>query len=304
VRSFVAPLPSKPSFAGHESFPLRYGWLKKGFDAILTDPLALASDEAMVELGVGKNMVRAIRHWGIAFRVWRPVGGPRGSGLEPTELGCRLLSDDGWDPFIDEVGTVWLLHSWLVGDPEHATTPWYLFARPRVGCFKKSEIVGELDVLASGAIGGRPTARSTIERDFDVSVRLYAHARAPDVEDALDSPLTALELIHATREPGAFALSLGGQPSLPDGIFAAYFIRWLTREPRVAIPFDDVWHAAGAPGRVFRLSENALMDRLSALVHWVPVVQFDETAGIRQLLLHGSLPTEESILHLHYRKGV
>jgi hypothetical protein len=300
----LLPTPSKPSFAGHESFPLRYGWLKKGFDAIVQDSLALAADEAMVELGVGKNMVRAIRHWGIAFRVWRPAGGARGGALEPTELGRRLLADDGWDPFIDEVGTVWLLHSWLAGDAEHATTPWYLFARPRVGSFKKAEIVGELEALANGSTGGRATARSTIERDFDVSVRLYTHARAPDAEDALDSPLTALELIHATREPGAFALSLGAQPSLPDGVFAAYFLRWLAREPRVAIPFDDVRHAAGSPGRVFRLSEDALMDRLSAFVKWVPAVQFDETAGIRQLLLHGSLPTEESVLHLHYQRGV
>jgi hypothetical protein len=299
----VLKLSSRPSFSGHESFPVRYGWLKKGFDAIEADPAILSSDHAMVELGVGKNMVRAIRHWGIAFRIWEPAAGGRGSALEPTHLGRMLLGDGGWDPFVDEIGTVWLLHSWLVGQPDHATTPWYFFARARVGAFKKAEIVGELEALSAAWEGGRITARATIERDFDVSVRLFAHARTPDAEDALDSPLTSLELIHPTREPGGFALSLGGQPSLPDGVFTAYFLRWLARDPRPAIPFDDVRHAPGSPGRIFRLAENALMDRLAALVQWVPAVQFDETAGIRQLLIRGELPSEESILIRHYQRA-
>ena len=25
----------RPQFSGHETFPLRYGWLKKAFDAVL-----------------------------------------------------------------------------------------------------------------------------------------------------------------------------------------------------------------------------------------------------------------------------
>lgn len=175
------------SFSGHESFPVRYGWLKKGFDAITSDSSVLGSDEAMLVLGVGKNMVRAIRHWGIAFRIWDTAGVARGATLQPTELGQRLLSDGGWDPFVDEIGTVWLLHAWLVGDSEPATTAWYLFARPRVGAFKKGEIVDELQKLGAESEGGRVTARATIERDFDVAIRLFAHGRSADAEDALDS---------------------------------------------------------------------------------------------------------------------
>ena len=294
-------LPPRPSFSGHESFPVRYGWLKKGFDAIEADSAVLSTDEAMVTLGVGKNMVRSIRHWGIAFRIWDPAAA-RSSELLPTGLGKALLQDGGWDPFIDEIGTVWLLHSWLVGEPEYATMPWYFFSRPRVGAFKKAEIVGELEALASAqaVAGGRATARSTIERDFDVAIRLFAASRAVEGEDALDSPLTSLDLIHSTRDPGSFALSLGTQPSLPDGVFVAYFVRWWARSPRHAIPFDDVCSAPASPGRVFRLTENALMDRLTALVRWLPAVQFDETAGIRQLLIRDPLPSEEAVLARHY----
>ena len=50
----------KPSFSGHETFPFRYTWLKKGVDAVRDDPSVFTSDRATITLGVGKNMVRSI----------------------------------------------------------------------------------------------------------------------------------------------------------------------------------------------------------------------------------------------------
>jgi hypothetical protein len=58
-----------PSFSGHETFPFRYAWLKKGVDAVSQDPLVFSDDRAMIKLGVGKNMVRSIRHWCLAARL-------------------------------------------------------------------------------------------------------------------------------------------------------------------------------------------------------------------------------------------
>ena len=59
----------KPSFSGHETFPLRYGWLKKAFDRVQkmedkpNNRADCWGDEAIAEFGVGKNMVASIRHW-------------------------------------------------------------------------------------------------------------------------------------------------------------------------------------------------------------------------------------------------
>ena len=74
-----------PRFAGHETFPLRYGWLKKAADGITSDPSLFTRADALVRLGVGKNMVRSLRHWAmapgivelrpdLAFEVWRDLG--------------------------------------------------------------------------------------------------------------------------------------------------------------------------------------------------------------------------------------
>jgi hypothetical protein len=52
-------------FSGHETFPCRYAWLPKAVDTVNNNPAIFSDeDEAMIKLGVGKNMVRAIRFLG------------------------------------------------------------------------------------------------------------------------------------------------------------------------------------------------------------------------------------------------
>ena len=58
----------RPSFSGHETFPLRYGWLKKAYDVIINEDhlnnKTIFTDEmAVSRFGVGKNMVSSIYHW-------------------------------------------------------------------------------------------------------------------------------------------------------------------------------------------------------------------------------------------------
>ena len=66
----------KLKFSGHETFPLKFGWLKKVYDICLTLEKekktlsdAFIHDTAIADFGVGKNMVKAIKHWAIACKV-------------------------------------------------------------------------------------------------------------------------------------------------------------------------------------------------------------------------------------------
>ena len=71
-------------FSGHETFPFRYPWLKKGFDAVRGNGEVFQREDAITTLGVGKNMVRAIRHWCLAAGVIeenRDEPAPRGGLL-------------------------------------------------------------------------------------------------------------------------------------------------------------------------------------------------------------------------------
>ena len=94
------------SFSGHESFPCKSMWLKKGYDYLVghnkfTDP------DAVVKLGVGKNMVQSIRFWLRAFGLL--------DDDKVTEIAHYLFDDrEGKDPYIEDNATLWILHYLLV----------------------------------------------------------------------------------------------------------------------------------------------------------------------------------------------
>lgn len=92
----------KYSFCGHETFYCKSLWLKKGYD-FLKEGNSFNDSDAVVKLGVGKNMVSSIRFWLKAF------------GLtvddQPTELANMLFdTEHGCDSFIEDTNTLWLLH--------------------------------------------------------------------------------------------------------------------------------------------------------------------------------------------------
>src|SRR4029450_3659562 len=90
-------------FSGHETFPCRYTWLPKAVQSLAQDPsLFRNEDQAMVRLGVGKNMVRAMRFWTDVAGV--SVDGIDG-GSVVSSFGSDLLSESGYDPFLEDART-------------------------------------------------------------------------------------------------------------------------------------------------------------------------------------------------------
>ena len=96
----------KHTFSGHESFQCRHLWLKKGYDFVKKRK-SFNDEDAVVSLGVGKNMVSSIRFWMKAFNLLSPDD-------KLTDFAHLLLADDGFDPYIEDEATAWLLHYQLV----------------------------------------------------------------------------------------------------------------------------------------------------------------------------------------------
>ena len=132
------------SFSGHETFPFRYTWLRKAIDQVRSDSSGFLAPDAMVDLGVGKNMVRSIRHWGITCGVIEEdptISRNRGRHLRPTDLGYQLLSDEGWDPYLEDPATTWLLHWRLCCTADRATTWYWVFNHLPQPEFSKAELL-------------------------------------------------------------------------------------------------------------------------------------------------------------------
>lgn len=79
------------SFGRHETFALRYSWLTKGFQAFHSDKTVFSSDKSTIELGVGKNMVNAIKYWLRATTMLKDSP----EGLEATPISKVIFSEGG-----------------------------------------------------------------------------------------------------------------------------------------------------------------------------------------------------------------
>ena len=296
------------SFSGHETFPFRYAWPKKAVEHAHVDPYAFGAEDALVQFGVGKNMVSSIRYWGLALGLLENAPASRSGRarpLRPTVLGrSLLLGDESWDPYLEDPGTLWLLHWRLASRSERATTWWWVFNQHPGTIFTRGGLVEALVAVAARRGRSRATA-ALFQRDVEVFIRTYVRSRRTGAvhDDGLDCPLAQLGLIVESRERQTFQLVRGGHNSLPVEIFAFALAEYLAGRDAPTLTLEDLLFADGAPGRVFCLSEQGLLRRLDRLERMTDGgVVFDETAGLKQLYLH-RMPNPDDLLERYYRAG-
>lgn len=280
----------RPTFGGHEKFVFRNGWLKKGLDAIIGDSLIFTRDEALVTLGVGKNMVRSIRHWCLAASVAQEKDG---SGLAkpivPSELGAKLLFRDGWDPYLEDMGSLWLLHWQLVSNRTRTLVWSIIFSSYFQAEFSKVQLT-ELINKQFEQMNIR-TTQGTIEREIDTFIRMYVPAGAQKnqvSEENLDCPLAELDIIQAILEEGLYRFNIGPKSSLPAAIVGYALFHFLSGrlQTRRTMAIEEALYQHGSPGQAFKLDEDSLVDYLELLeLTTTGMLRINETAGLRQIYL-------------------
>jgi hypothetical protein len=289
----------RPQLSGHETFPLRYGWLKKAYDAIRPtedqgdNRPVFRADDAIARFGVGKNMVSSMRHWAAATGITIDAQGS--SAIRTTELGHKLFGPKGVDPYMEHPATLWLIHWQLAARPEKTTWFWAFNHYPSL-TFDREHLVKGLERLAKERAWSR-VAAATIKNDVACFVRTYV-AQQPSGqeghEDALESPLTELGLIKAIGKRGGFRFVRGAKSTLGDGVFIYALLDFWSRYSKAStLSFEAIAHEPGGPGRVFLLDENDVADRLSALDDVTDgMLRWSETAGLKQVVRDPSLSLE------------
>ncbi len=279
----------KYSFSGHETFPFRYTWLPKGVKYTIEYPNLFLRDDALVILGVGKNMVSAIRHWCETLRL---VESHERGLFQVTDLGKLLFGPNGYDPYLENHGTLWLLHWLLVSRLDKAST-WYLaFTRWNTQEFTREILQDWLSGLLVESPATRAT-KSTIKRDVEVFLRTYLpddESGNKPIEDSFDCPLGELGIIQKIGGK-TYRFVKGFQPSLPDNIFIFALLEYWNSygSAQGVIPFEQILHGWGSPGAAFKLSENGLVQRLENLPAWSGLV-YDDTAGMKTILRISDAP--------------
>lgn len=293
----------RPQFSGHETFPLRYGWLKKAFDAVYASEKAkdnksvFSGDEAIADFGVGRNMALSMRHWATAAAIIEE----RANSLRVTNIGRKIFGSRGLDPYIEHPATLWLIHWHLSGRPERTTWYW-AFNHYSALTFDRDHIVKGLEKLAASLNWSR-VAASTIKRDVECFVRTYAaypSEYGSAREDDLESPLTELGLIKSVGKRDGFRFVRGAKASLSDGVFIYALIDFWTRYSAAnTVSFEKLAYEPGSPGRVFLLDEDDLADRLMRIDDITGgAFRWSETAGLKQIIRKVEFGKEQPLQYI------
>jgi hypothetical protein len=288
------PFPAPFRFSGHETFVCRYAWLPKAIREVEENPMLFKNDDhAMVALGVGKNMVQSIRFWAEMAQV---ITQEDDGSYRITRLGHDVLGHEGYDPFLENSRTLWLLHWKIATNPKSPFFIWHqLLNFWHRAEFSESEILPFFE--KNTPAGSTLRSKSTLESGYRVFVNSYVATRSRKgevAEDNLDSPLIELDLVRRIGDRRAgigpretiFAFNLEDKPAVTPTLFA-YCLHdfWTNAYPNeTTLPFRAITAGIGSPGQVFKLPESAVRRHLDLLkATTLEAYAFEESASLQQV---------------------
>ncbi|GAA0811313.1 hypothetical protein GCM10009111_03660 [Colwellia asteriadis] len=294
----------KAKFTGHDTFPLRYGWLFKAVNHLNSGGKLQTSKEeetqqAIIKLGVGKNMVNAIRYWAESAELLSSKRSQSNIDYFTSENGDYLFNTDtGKDPYLEQIGSVWLVHFWLNFNFQHLSAYRYFFNYSHVQHFEKSKLLSDCSSDAKKLVTNDIGNESTLKKDIDCFLNTYSKKFKSDAvkkkltidEEHFTSPLTELNLV--TDNGGGFYVSdLAERPELPIEVFIYGLIKFAqveTKDSNInSVDFDSLLTKPCSPGRIFRLSESGLGQKLDEAQEYSKGgVSWIDSLGLRQVKIN------------------
>ena len=285
----------KYTFSGHDSFQCRQLWLKKGFDYI-DSKKTFNDDDAVVKLGVGKNMVSAIRYWMKAFNVID-------SQDLPTEFGTALFSNDGWDPFLEDDASLWLLHYQLI-KTNLASTYNIIFNE-----FRKEKIFFTKETFLSYFKRRRDAElalnfnENTLADDFIVFQKMYQGNNSinKDVEDGFSGILSELDFLKTIGigKEEQFQIENNDRVKLPEAVLLFSILDNATYGNSISL--NSLEHEPNSPGSIFAMNRVGLTTKLAEIANTNKQITFTDHAGIKELQFKNK-PHSHLILDSYYDK--
>ena len=306
----------KYRFTGHETFPCRYPWLPKAVAALQDKPdLFRDIDEAIVKLGVGKQMARAIKFWVEAAKVVEKKGT---GNFEVNILGQKLLGKDGYDPYLENLQTLWLIHWNFSTHPESPICAWDFLMNQ----WHEPEIASSSVVVAfqkEAKSQGRELSPVTLKQHFNIFLHTYVPTKGTKgniLEDNLDCPLVELNLIRQIGERGSdgqngkrepvYAFNRDPKPKISQELFVFCLNNfWEIYHPQEqTLSFREVASGRGSPGQIFKLPEQEIHDRLEDIEAATDsAMSFHESINLRQIQKQKDIEWEKSLDAIYSQRG-
>lgn len=276
-------------FSGHESFYCKPLWLKKGYDFVKKD-LDFNSVNAVLELGVGKNMVSSIKFWLRSFGLL--------SENNLTPLADYFFDDEnGKDKYIEDLGTLWLLHYHLIITDYSSIYKLFFmeFQKERNSDFNKDNLHLFLKRKIFDTQYAHLYNENTVKRDIGVLFQNYVTPQNNNSNEDFSALLVNLNLIKNTIDK-KYYFNYKGKNEL-NHLILLYAIIDYKKDDQV-VSFEKLMDLA----LIFCLTKLELIDMIISLVDKFPeTLRFTDDGGIKQLFFLNNLELND-ILELYFSK--
>ncbi|MFC4263027.1 DUF4007 family protein [Ferruginibacter yonginensis] len=294
-------IPSKLTFSGHDTFHCRHLWLKKGYEFV-KDGNKFSDEDAVVKLGVGKNMVSGINYWLRAFGIIDKDGAL-------TEFAQFILDDTGKDPYLEDEATLWLLHYQLVTQ-NIASTYNLIFnelRRERIEFTKDSFVAFVL--RKAEELGLTQINKNTVATDFEVLIKMYIRtdAQSKDKEDTFSGLLTELNIIQEEKRKindkteVFFSVAADDKVEIPDEIILYSILD--QENTGNSISLYSIEQEKNQAGSVFAIGRTGLVNKIESLtkskIYKKYSITFNDHAGIKELQFK-TKPNKFEVLNNYY----
>lgn len=269
----------KCSFSGHESFPCKTLWLKKGYDFV-KEQKDFNAPEAVVDLGVGKNMVASIRYWYKAFGLSKDID---------TNWLADYIFDtmSGKDPFVEDLGTLWILHFLLVYTGEASIYNMF-FSEFQIErrVFNKEQVISFIKRKMIEGGKGNLYNENTVKKDVGVLLQNYCLPRNAQSNEDFTTLLMDLDLLRQTDKTDKneenkvyYYFNVDGKRQVIPEIFLFALLTVKNRSDNT-IPYETLYEL----GLMFCMDNLEVIDMLKLLSEtYSDSLTYSDVAGIRQL---------------------
>lgn len=272
---------------GHDTFSIRNGWLRKGLVAVSANEKVFSQPilDAAVDLGIGVNMVKALRYWLTATGlIFHNVRGSTSQALTP--LGEMVLK---YDPHFEKDSTLQLLHYNLVSGTD-ATSWSYFFNNFDYSEFSGKEFVSSMTDFYYRTESVELSLR-LIEDDWNCITNTYCSSFKDndDPENNNSCPLTRLELVQ--QSPYNKKLFRKTPDRSLNPFISAYIISQQHKDMK-EILLQDLLKNDNSIGKVFNLDSIALLEVLSTM-EMRELLKINRTAGLDVVNIRNSYTIDE-----------
>lgn len=288
----------KVRLKGNHSFNLREGWLRKGMKAIEQYADLFSREDATQILGVGTKMVAAIKYWLISTGLAEEQISKNKHNLVITKYFGQIVYE--FDPYFEDVFTLYLLHYNLVSNIEYAVA-WYLFFNNFDAIsFTRENVLDVLKIeLEKIMEQGCSFSESLLKDDCNSILKMYLNDGAEEnPDDNLSSPFANLGLLKKSRTNSRNFEKATPKFNSIDPLLILYMIIKKAEDNHVSV--SGLLNEVNSPGKVLNLTRPMLEEYLDRL-RLKGYITINTTAGLDTIYLNTEMSAED-ILKKYYQQ--